>query len=76
MQNGFPFEQVTFLKYQIYLGVTEIVESETSDEKEIHFKSSSGSLNRMSFASSPCVVAVNNLYLYTEIMPSIYIAEV
>jgi hypothetical protein len=53
-------EQVTLLK--ISVGMTEIVEGETNDEKEIHFKSSSGSLSRMSFASSPHVVAVNILY--------------
>ena len=43
------------------LGMTEVVEGETCDKEEIHFKSLRGSLNRMSFASSPQVVAVNNL---------------
>ena len=39
--------------------MTEVVEGETSNEKEINFKSSPGSLNRMSFSSSPHVVEVN-----------------
>ena len=52
-------EILSFL-YSIFniVGMTEVVEGETSDEKEIDFKSSSGSLSRMSFASSPHVVEV------------------
>ena len=43
-------------------GMTEVVEGETCDKEEIHFKSSPGSLNRMSFASSPHVVATERVY--------------
>ncbi|XP_028405665.1 THAP domain-containing protein 4-like [Dendronephthya gigantea] len=41
-------------------GMTEVVEGETNDEKEIHLFSSS--LGRMSFASSPHVIATERVY--------------